>query len=56
MSLKPSPLSGSFIISVEDSTVFDRKTYGGFAEPKIIKQLIRDLIAPDKNLGHSENK
>jgi selenoprotein W-related protein len=56
MSLKPSPSSGSFIISVEDTIVFDRKKYGGFAEPKVIKQLIRDFIAPDKNLGHSDKK
>lgn len=56
MSLKPSPSSGSFIIWIGDQIVYDRKAYGGFAEPKVIKQLIRDFIAPDKNLGHSDHK
>lgn len=56
MSLKPSPSSGSFIIWIGDNAVYDRKSFGGFAEPKIIKQLIRDFIAPDKNLGHSDHK
>ncbi len=56
MSLKPSPSSGSFIIWIGDSAVYDRKTFGGFAEPKVIKQLIRDFIAPDKKLGHSDHK
>ncbi|HLO43721.1 MAG TPA: SelT/SelW/SelH family protein [Leadbetterella sp.] len=56
ISLKPSPNSGSFIIYVGEKIVFDRKTHGGFAEPKVLKQLIRDHIAPDKNLGHSDKK
>jgi len=34
--------------------VWDRKTNGGFPEPKILKQKIRDLIAPSRDLGHSD--
>jgi selenoprotein W-related protein len=56
MSLKPSPSSGSFIIWIGEHMVYDRKAYGGFAEPKVIKQLIRDFIAPEKKLGHSDHK
>jgi selenoprotein W-related protein len=56
VSLKPSSESGSFRIWAGEQLIFDRKENGGFAEPKIYKQLIRDVIAPDKNLGHSEGK
>ncbi|MCP9769839.1 SelT/SelW/SelH family protein [Lacihabitans sp. LS3-19] len=56
VSLKPSENAGSFLIFIDKQIVFDRKSYGGFAEPKVLKQLIRDKIAPEKNLGHAEKK
>lgn len=34
--------------------IWDRKAEGGFPETKILKQLIRNHIEPDKNLGHSD--
>jgi selenoprotein W-related protein len=54
VTLKPSEVNGRYIIQINDSKIFDRKEYGGFAEIKEIKQLIRDVIAPDKNLGHTD--
>ena len=54
VSLKPSSTSGIFNIKIGEQTVFDRKTNGGFVEPKIYKQIIRDFIAPEKHLGHSD--
>jgi selenoprotein W-related protein len=54
ISLKPSLEAGVFRIFVDKIVVFDRKQFGGFAEPKIYKKLVRDVLAPDKNLGHSE--
>jgi selenoprotein W-related protein len=54
VSLKPADTAGVFSISVGEKVVFDRKTNGGFAEPKVYKQLIRDTIAPNKDLGHSD--
>lgn len=51
----PSP-AGTFIISLNDGIVWDRKMDGGFPESKIVKQLIRDKIAPEKSLGHSDVK
>jgi selenoprotein W-related protein len=30
--------------------------HGGFLDVKELKQLIRDKIAPGKNLGHSDKK
>ncbi len=46
---------GVFRIQMSDGTVlFDRKTEGHFPESKDLKQLVRDAIAPDKDLGHSD--
>ncbi len=56
VSLVPSAISGQYTISINDQPIFDRKTYGGFPEIKELKQLVRDQIAPDKNLGHSDSK
>jgi selenoprotein W-related protein len=44
---------GVFTIRVDGEVVWDRKRQG-FPEPTKIKPLIRDRIAPDKDLGHSD--
>ncbi|CAD6889294.1 unnamed protein product [Tilletia controversa] len=36
--------------------LWDRKTQGRFPEPKELKQKIRDIIAPEQDLGHSDRK
>jgi len=54
VTLKPSEVNGQYTIRIEDQKVFDRKEYGGFAEIKEIKQLIRDVVAPGKSLGHAD--
>jgi selenoprotein W-related protein len=54
VSLQPSDVSGDFHISIDGKKIFDRKTYGGFPEIKELKQLIRDIVAPGKSLGHSD--
>ncbi len=54
--LVPSEINGRYIISVNDRKIFDRKEAGQFTEVKILKQNIRDIIAPGKNLGHSDKK
>ena len=56
VNLQPSETSGAYIISINDEIVFDRKLHGGFLDIKELKQLIRDKIAPGKNLGHSDKK
>ncbi|WP_443943471.1 SelT/SelW/SelH family protein [Pedobacter sp. AW1-32] len=56
VTLKPSETGGSFLISVDEKLVFDRKEIGRFPEIKELKQLIRDWVSPDKNLGHSDKK
>jgi selenoprotein W-related protein len=48
---------GTFRVQTPDGKViFDRKTAGRFPESKELKQLIRDIIAPGKDLGHSDKQ
>jgi len=55
VALRHSEIGGAFKIWLNNSEViFDRKREGGFPEIKVLKQLIRDHIAPDKSLGHSD--
>jgi selenoprotein W-related protein len=56
VSLQPSEINGSFVISVDNKKIFDRKEYGGFPEIKELKQLVRDIVSPGKNLGHSDTR
>ncbi|HIE64963.1 MAG: SelT/SelW/SelH family protein [Nitrospira sp.] len=45
---------GAFEIQVDGVVLWSRKERGRFPESKEIKQLVRDRISPEKNLGHSE--
>jgi selenoprotein W-related protein len=47
---------GMFSISVNDEVIWDRKAREGFPEAKVLKQLVRDRIDPERNLGHSDRK
>ena len=52
--LQPSETGGVYIVRVDGFIVFDRKTHGRFPEVKELKQLIRDIVSPEKSLGHSD--
>ena len=54
--LKPSEIAGRFIISINEEKLFDRKEQQRFPEIKELKQLVRDTVAPEKSLGHSDKK
>lgn len=59
VALRPSEVSGTFKIFLNDEAFFDRKTAdasapGGFPEIKALKRQVRDLVAPGKSLGHSD--
>ena len=56
VTLKPSEISGRYLISINKEVVFDRKQNGGFPEIKELKQIIRDKVNPQKNLGHTDRK
>lgn len=45
---------GTFEVRVDDETIWSRKERGRFPELKEIKQLVRDRVAPGKDLGHSD--
>ncbi len=45
---------GVFIVRVEDEIIWSRKEKGRFPEITELKQLVRDAVAPDKQLGHSD--
>jgi selenoprotein W-related protein len=45
---------GVFEIRVDHQLVWSRAERGAFPEIKELKQLVRDRIAPGKDLGHSE--
>lgn len=56
VSLRPSEVSGRFQVFLENEVIFDRKREGHFPEAKELKQIVRDLICPEKSLGHSDKK
>ena len=43
-------------IRLNGDLLYSRKTEGRFPEAKEVKQLIRDRIAPQRDLGHSDRK
>ena len=43
---------GVFEIYLDGELVWERKRDGGFPDSKQIKQLVRDLIDPERSLGH----
>jgi selenoprotein W-related protein len=51
---KPPSPGGIFTVTLNGQLLWDRKVDGGFPESKQIKQKVRDVIAPDKSLGHSD--
>ncbi len=55
VALKPGT-GGIFDISLNGQVIFSRKVAERFPEAKEIKQLIRDLIDPERDLGHSDRK
>ena len=45
---------GVFNVRVKEKSVWSRERQGRFPEVKELKQLVRDVIAPGKDLGHSK--
>ena len=46
---------GVFTVLLNGDEIFSRKEQGRFPESKELKQLIRDKIDPDMDLGHSDS-
>lgn len=47
---------GRFEIHCNGKMIWERKLDGGFPEAKVLKQRVRDLIDPERDLGHSDSK
>jgi len=45
---------GIFEVRVDGASVWSRAAQGRFPEMKELKQLVRDRIAPERDLGHSD--
>ena len=47
---------GIFEITINNQLLWSRAELGGFPDIKVLKQIVRDVIAPERDLGHSEKK
>jgi len=56
VSLQPSAVSGRYTIYLDQEVIFDRKRMERFPEIKELKQLVRNMVNPEKSLGHSDKK
>lgn len=45
---------GIFEIACDGTRVWERKEDGGFPEAKVLKQRVRDVLDPERSLGHSD--
>ncbi|MET3661497.1 SelT/SelW/SelH family protein [Aquamicrobium ahrensii] len=49
-------VGGVFSITCQGELIWERKRDGGFPDAARLKQLVRDVIDPDRDLGHSDRK
>ena len=47
---------GVFEIRLDGETIWSRAAEAGFPELPVLKQLVRDRIAPGRTLGHSDRR
>jgi len=52
--LIPDSSGGLFEIRIDGELLWSRANQGGFPEIKQLKILVRDIISPQKDLGHIE--
>lgn len=52
VTLVPSEIGGVFEITLDDTLLWERKRDGGFPDAKELKQRVRDIIEPTRDLGH----
>lgn len=56
VALVPSSTSGTFTISIDKVVIWDRRDLAtpGFPDIKDLKKRVRDLVDPERDLGHSD--
>lgn len=45
---------GVFSITLDGATIWERKADGGFPGPAELKRRVRDVIEPERDLGHAD--
>lgn len=55
VALIPGSTGGIFEVRVGSRTVWSRKEQGHFPEAKDLKQIVRDIVAPGRDLGHVDH-
>jgi selenoprotein W-related protein len=54
VTLQPDTTGGVFEVRLDGKLIWSRKEHGRFPEMKELKQLVRDEVAPERGLGHSD--
>jgi selenoprotein W-related protein len=52
VSLVPDGTGGVFEVRVGDKLIWSRSEQGGFPDIRVLKQLVRDNVVPERDLGH----
>ena len=55
VSLIPDATGGVFDIRIDGKSAWSRAEQKRFPEPKEIKQIVRDIVAPGRDLGHIDS-
>jgi len=56
LTLVPDSTGGVFEVRVDGKMIWSRAEQGRFPEIKELKQLVRDSVAPGRDLGHVDAK
>ena len=56
VTLIPDDTGGVFEVRLDGKLIWSRKEHGRFPEIKELKQLVRDEVAPERDLGHVDHK
>ncbi|MDX2191623.1 MAG: SelT/SelW/SelH family protein [Bacteroidota bacterium] len=56
VAIKPGEVGGIFEIRLNEEVIFSRKEEGHFPDAKELKQLVRNYIDPERDLGHIDKK
>lgn len=52
LTLQPDDSGGAFEIWIDDNLIWSRKDMGRFPDMNELKQQVRDIVAPGRDLGH----
>ena len=56
VTLIPDDTGGVFEVRIGDQLIWSRSKHGRFPEIKELKQIVRDRIAPARDLGHIDHR